>query len=197
LSHPLRPLPWALANDGGSLRNTNKAALARELEKNVSPAEEIPEPSATIINGKSLVQKLKGNDQTFWQLAESALSHVFHEGSKSHRIDVYREMSIKDAERSNSGADTGIQFQNIAPGHKIQQWRKLLCSPANKTTLIRFLVEQWKGPQQREKLQEKVLCVTCEQLCFRIAKEQWEEVSEMRSSQEEADTRSPCSTIWL
>ena len=98
-------------------------------------------------------------------------------------------MSIKDAERSNSSAETGIQFQNIAPGHKIQQWRKLLCSPANKTTLIRFLVEQWKGPQQREKLQEKVLYVTCEQLCFRIAKEQCEEVSELRSSQEEADIR--------
>jgi len=108
----------------------------------------------------SLAQKLKGNDQTFWQLAESALSHVLHEGSKSHRLDVvfdvYREMSIEDAERSNSGADTGIQFQNIAPGHKIQQWRKLLCSPAIKTALIGFLVEQWKGPQQTEKLQEKV-----------------------------------------
>jgi len=73
--------------------------------------------------------------------------------------------------------------------HKIQRWRKLLCSPANKTALIRFLVEQWKGPQQREKLQEKVLYVTCEQLCFRIAKEQCEEVSELRSSQEEADIR--------
>ena len=200
LAHLLGPLPWALANDDGLLRKTNKAALARELENNVSPAK-IPEPSATIIDGMSLVQKLNGNDQTFWQLAESALSHVLHEGSKSHRIDVvfdvYREMSIKDAEQSNRGADTGIQFQNIAPGHKIQQWRKLLCSPGNKTALIRFLVEVWKDPQQREKLQEKVLCVTCEQLCFRIAKEQWEEVSEMRSSQEEADTRSPCSTIWL
>jgi len=94
LSHPLRPLPWALANDGGSLRNTNKAALARELEKNVSPAEEIPEPSATIINGKSLVQKLKGNDQTFWQLAESALSHVFHDGSlrKTNKAPLAREL---------------------------------------------------------------------------------------------------------
>lgn len=193
LAHPLGSLPWALANVDGSLRKTNKAALANELEKNVSPAEEIPEPSATIIDGMSLVQKLKGNDQTFLQLAESALSHVLHEGSKSHRIDVvfdvYKEMSIKDAERANRGADTGIQFKNIAPGHKIQQWRKLLCSPANKTALIRFLVEQWKSPQQRQKLQEKVLFVTCEQLCFRIAKEQWEEVSELRSSQEEADTR--------
>jgi len=51
----------------------------------------------------------------------------------------------------------GIQFKNIAPGHKIQQWRKLLCSPANKTALIRFLVEQRKGPQQRETPREGTL----------------------------------------
>jgi len=56
------------------------------LEKNVSPAEEIPEPSATIIDER--VHKLKGNDKTFWQLAESDLFHVLHQGSKSHRIDV-------------------------------------------------------------------------------------------------------------
>ena len=129
LAHPCGPLPWALANGDGSLCKTNKAALAKELEKNVSPAEEIEEPSATIIDGMSLVQKLQGNDQTFLQLAESALSHALHEGSKSHRIDVvfdvYRDMSIKNAERANRGSDTEIKFKNIAPGHKIQQWRKL------------------------------------------------------------------------
>ncbi|KAK5921267.1 hypothetical protein CgunFtcFv8_024984 [Champsocephalus gunnari] len=57
LVHPLGPLPWALSNSDGSLRKTNKAALARELEKNVSPAEDMPEPSACIIDGMSLVQK--------------------------------------------------------------------------------------------------------------------------------------------
>lgn len=31
LAHPLGPLPWALANADGTLRKTNKAALAREL----------------------------------------------------------------------------------------------------------------------------------------------------------------------
>ena len=35
LAHPLGPLPWALANGDRSLRKTNKAALAREMEKNV------------------------------------------------------------------------------------------------------------------------------------------------------------------
>ena len=42
-SHPLGPLLWALANCYGSLWKTNKAALARELEKLASPAENIPE----------------------------------------------------------------------------------------------------------------------------------------------------------
>jgi len=102
------PIHWCLYRgykpmvvDGGSLRKTIKAALARELENNVSPAEEIPEPPESIIDGMSLAQELKGNDQTFLQLAESALSHVLYESSKSHCtdvvFDVYKEVSIKDA----------------------------------------------------------------------------------------------------
>ena len=105
----------------GLFAKTNKAALARELEKNVSASEVIPEPSATVIDGMSLVQKLKGNDKTFAELAETALSHVLHEGAKSSRIDVvfdvYKETSIKDVERVKRGADMGIQFKNISPGH--------------------------------------------------------------------------------
>ena len=31
LAHPLRPLPWTLANPDGTLRKTNKASLAKEL----------------------------------------------------------------------------------------------------------------------------------------------------------------------
>ena len=33
LAHPLGPVPWAHANCDGTLRRTNKAALAREMEK--------------------------------------------------------------------------------------------------------------------------------------------------------------------
>ena len=58
LAHPLDPLPWPLANAVGSLRRTNKAALARELDKNVSPAEAITTPSTFIIDGMGLVQRM-------------------------------------------------------------------------------------------------------------------------------------------
>ena len=101
LAHPLGPFPWALANGDGTLRKTNKAALARELEKQVLPAEIIPELSATIIDGMSLVQKIKGNDQTFSQLAESVLTHILHEGVpesmwSSIRTEKTRSRTLRD-----------------------------------------------------------------------------------------------------
>ena len=74
LAHPLGPLPWALANVDGSLRKTNKAALAREREKKVSPAEATPTPSTCIIDGMGLVKRMNGNNKIFEQLAESVLS---------------------------------------------------------------------------------------------------------------------------
>ena len=105
LAHPLGPLPWALANADGSLRKTNKSALAREPEKNVSPAEAIPTPSTCIIDGMGLVQRMNGNNKTFAQLAESVLAMVLYVGGQSGRVDVvfdvYRQPSIKDSERLN------------------------------------------------------------------------------------------------
>ncbi|KAJ8338524.1 hypothetical protein SKAU_G00374900 [Synaphobranchus kaupii] len=160
LSHPLGPLPWALANGDGTLRKTNKAALARELEKQVLPAETIPGPSATIIDGMSLVQKMKGNDQTFSQLADSALTQILHEGARSQRIDVV-----------------------------VDPWRRFLRSSANKANLIRFLVAEWKTPNLRDKLNDKQLYVASEESCLHITKDQWAEVAGLQSNQEEADTR--------
>lgn len=50
-------------------------------------------------------------------------------------------------------------------------------------------MHEWKQPQLRDNLQDKTLYVTCEEVCFKITKDQWEEVTLLRSSQEEADTR--------
>ena len=88
LAHRLRPLPWALANPDGSIRKTNKASLARELEKNVSPAETIIRPSSCIIDGMSMIQRLNANNKTFLQISKSILSSVLCEGSQNDRIDV-------------------------------------------------------------------------------------------------------------
>ena len=76
LSHPLGPLPWALSTADGSLRKTNKAALAKELQKSVPFADVIPQPSACMIDAMALVQRLEGNHKTFAEVAESLLCLV-------------------------------------------------------------------------------------------------------------------------
>ena len=193
LAHPLGPLPWSLSNPDGSLRKTNKAALARELEKSASAVEDIGNLSACIIDGMSLVQKLKGDGKTFGEIAGSVLNFALHEGGKSTRIDVvfdvYRKTSIKNAERDNRGATSSTQWKNIAPGHNVVQWRKLLSNPESKTALIKFIVDQWKLPENLVKLQEKQLFVTCGETCYCLKKRDVKVVMELKCSHEEADTR--------
>jgi len=65
LCHPLGPLLWSLANADGTLKKTNKSALARNLEIKVNAEENVPVSSATIIDGMMLVQKIKGDNLTF------------------------------------------------------------------------------------------------------------------------------------
>ena len=131
LSHTLGSFHWTLVNGDWTLRKMNKAALARQ--KQVLPAETIREPSVTITDGMSLVQKMEDNDQTFSQQADSALTHILHEGVRSHIIDVlfvtYREDSIKNAEISNRNI-----FQNMVPYHRIQQWRNFLTARPTRPT---------------------------------------------------------------
>ena len=76
LAHPLGPLPWTLAKPDDTLRKTNKASLAKELQKNVQAADVIPQPSACLIDGMALVQRLKGDQKTFAEIAESLFSMV-------------------------------------------------------------------------------------------------------------------------
>lgn len=193
LAHPLGPLPWALSNPDGSLRKTNKAALARELEKSVASVEEIGENTACIIDGMSLVQRVKGDGKTFGEIAKSLLHQALLEGRNSARIDivfdVYWKTSIKNAERSGRGSGGSTQWKNIAPGHNVVQWRKLLSNSESKTALIQFFVDQWKLAESQAMLQDKQFITTCGETCYCLNEEGWNTVEELKCSHEEADTR--------
>ncbi|KAL7378889.1 hypothetical protein ABVT39_020321 [Epinephelus coioides] len=136
----------------------------------------------------------KGNEATRYSSKQDgrvSLTQILHEGAQSERIDivldVYHQTFIKDAERLNRGGDTTHQYKNFARGHHIQQWRKFLCSPTNKTSLMKFLVEEWKLPQYREMLHGKEVYVTCEESCYKLTEDECDEVAELRSTHEEVD----------
>ena len=86
-------------------------------------------------------------------------------------------MSTRRSGKSQQRYRPRHSVQEQEPGHIIQQWRKLLCSSSNKAFLIKLLVDEWKGPKHREKLQNKMLYVTCDEVCYKLDKEQLEEVT--------------------
>ncbi|KAG1659461.1 Choline transporter-like protein 1 [Nymphon striatum] len=192
LSHLLGPLPMALASPDGLMRTTYKLSLGHELQNNVVPAANIPQPCCCIIDGMALVQKMRG-EGTFSELASTLLGSILIEGRTCSRIDVvfdvYRARSIKDAERLRRGSSTGTSFKNIAPGHKLHQWRKFLANSNNKECLVTFLVKEWQEEKHRKKLNDKSLFVTRGKLCYHVTSSGTQIASDLESTQEEADIR--------
>lgn len=169
LSHPLGPIPWALANGDGSLRKTNKATLMNSIGETIPPVETLPKRSACIVDGMSVVQKLNVQSNTFAEVSNSVLKSVLREGDTSQRIDVvfdvYLETTIKDMERQNRGSGTGIKFNTIVPGHKIKKWRNFLSEADNKTKLVEFMVSDWKSASKKHLFENKVLLYDMKYAC--------------------------------
>ena len=96
--YPLGPYPWSLCGSMGELKKTNKSVLMHFLEKDVDP------------DGMTAVQKIKASGKTFSQFSEQLFNTTLALGKSSKRIDVvfdvYKEESIKNAERLRRGKET-------------------------------------------------------------------------------------------
>ncbi len=71
----------------------------------------------------------------------------------------------------------------------MRQWRKFLCQVNNKTSLIVFLVNEWKKEAYTEMLQRQILYTTVNDKYHRISAEGNHGVPALQCSQEEADGR--------
>ena len=91
--------PLALSTPDGLLRKADKSTLATTLQKNVTVAEQNPRNPASVVDGMNLVQRVKGDQATFGDVATTVLSMALRKGSQSNRIDVlfntYWENAIK------------------------------------------------------------------------------------------------------
>ena len=115
------------------------------------------------------------------------------EGKDCTRIDivfdVYKVISIKNAERSKRGESDASVFKEILPGHNIKQWGRFLKGSKNKESLIRFFGSEWKKLEYRKKLTNKCLYMAYDQECWKLTEEMVEDVPELHCAHEEADTR--------
>ena len=192
LSHPVGPLPWALATAYGIPRKTNKATLSAKIQKVVPSPDRIPANSASIIDGMSLVQKVRGNEATFGDITKSIISMALGVSGSCSRVDIvfdtYKTNSIKSIERAQRGEDQEErhQLKAVKASQIVRQWRSFLCKVSNKTSPIEFLVDQWAKEEHTSRLQEKTLFVTVGSESFLIKPGVKELVPDLCSSHEEA-----------
>ena len=174
LNHPSGRLLWALSNCDYTLKKTNKSTIARYIEKRVAPAEFIPLPPACIIDGMSLVNKMRGDNRTFGDIAKSIFLIAIQSGNASSRkdiaFDVYKDNSIKTTEHEDRGVASCLAHGSVVVGHKIQWWRRLLRSSASKNAIIKFLCQAWRNDPYPEKLVSKLIFITCGKQCFKVTK---------------------------
>ena len=193
LKHPSGWLLWALSNCDYTPKKTNKSTIAGHIERRVAPAESIPLPSACIIDGMSLINKIRCDNRTFGDIAKSIFLIAIQSGNASSRkdnvFDVYKVNSIKTTEHEDRIVASDLAHSSIVVDHKIQWWRRLLRSSASKTSLIKFLCQAWRNDPYPERLGSKLLFITCGKQCFKVTKDGSEVIDDLATFQEEASTR--------
>jgi len=156
-------------------------------------ADMIPQPCGRIFDGMVMIQKIRGDQKTFAELADSMMSMVLHEGTDSQCIDVvfdvYRNNSIKNHKREKRGSESGHKVRNFKADYKIHQWRTFLSNSKNKSLLSKSISEKWQNERHRERFAGKTIFVTTEDYCYELSSIGVTAREELRSTHEEAGTR--------
>ena len=144
----------------------------------------LSQPSLTV------VRKVMHAGHTFGSFADELLESAVSSSIGASRIcivfDVYREHSIKNAERGHR--ETGKpQFRRIIGNQTIKQYAAFLSTSNNKLELIRFLVSRWKT--NCSYIGNTEINVTFDESCIQLGNGNNTNVEELSCNHEEADTR--------
>ena len=75
-----------------------------------------------------------------------------------------------------------------------RDWKAFLCCDQNKQSFISFLLKEWQQNKYAMKLQDGKIYFVCEDTCYYLRSQDGmetitDEVEELKSTQEEADTK--------
>ena len=204
LSFSLGPYPLSLATTDGLMVKTVKSNLMHIIEDMVdnSVTDVMPSNAALIIDAMALLQSLNKIPATFEELPPLLLSILISMATRMNAtrvdfvVDCYPKVSIKNSERKKR-AFTGSNVLKIY-GKKQKtptQWKKFLNNGENKESLAGFIVDEWKESKS-EHFRGVTLYATNKDQCVKFLpsqneseKPECEQIHELHSDHEEADTR--------
>jgi len=118
-------------------------------------------------------------------------------GSTSFSTPI-RKIPLRIQKEACGGEVPRVQEVNITAPQMIKQWKKFLSQSSNETSLIRFLVEEWKNTQYVQGIQPngKELYITCEEKFWKISGGRTVEVPEICSCHSSTATCKVVMTQW-
>ena len=195
LSFPLTEVPLSLCHITGTVNKTDKSSLMKKLE---GMGQMNTEPSCVdvyIIDAMFFLRTLVDIPSNFGQLARLILQKAISFARTVHIVcDTYKEGPSIKAHVHEERGDTEVQYTITGPSQKRPaDFNKALLSSAFKTALLRFLQVEWKSASYSDILTEHTVYFAIDDVCFRYSIEHGkyvcQEVPELRSQHEEADTR--------
>ncbi|PIK50720.1 hypothetical protein BSL78_12406 [Apostichopus japonicus] len=202
LTYSLGPVPTAFANFDATMRKTNKAVMTQILERKFPDAVvdlTLEGETAVVVDAMAMIQIQRNLPATFGEFASGILGQLISLGSKysastvEFAIDRYRDMSIKNAERTRRvTSGTYDEMRITRAGMKMpRQFKKFLASGKNKEALLSFLVESWKE-YSPHRLKGLNLYASSGDDCYKLQSVNdsmvTTEIAELHCDHEEADT---------
>ena len=148
-----------------------------------------------------MIQMIKsGRTATFGELAKHYFN-TFTSPLSTHKcycvhvvFDQYLDDSIKAGERARRGSLSALEVYNIGPATPVsKQWDKYMSNPNNKKNLCDFLTHSMCNLGQRHLRESTQLVIggRCKdgERCVAITRDSCVDVEDLKSNQEEADTR--------
>lgn len=207
LSFSLSEFPLSIATSSGDLVKTTKSKMFEVLEKTASNSlvdvKNLPNETALIVDAMAVVQTMKGKWRTFGDFADSIFAYLMNLAKKWNAVrldfvvDRYPTLSIKNAERAKR-ATRGVQRIHIYSKNQNipKQWKKFLSSGDNKESLAVFLCDHWSTYCSSLMKSLESFYVTSTGKCYLLLPVpsqsdtiQRQEVADLKSDHEEADTR--------
>jgi len=204
LSYELSAVPFSLSYQDGTLRKTTKSVLTNLLEEQADAIHRLQPSelnSVYIIDGMAIIQMMKSaGATTFGEMAmkffNTCTAPLLDDNCfQVHLVfDQYWDTSIKGGERDSRGKSNSLVIHILGPSTPTpKQWSKYISNPVNKVNLADFLTSEMckigneKLPVHKKliigggfKDGERAVCIT---------QETCEDIEELSSDHEEADTR--------
>ena len=204
LSFENAPIPLSLFSEDGVMLSGTKSDFMHKLEGLLTDSSThfIPDCDCIIFDGHAVIQMLQAPTalrNSFRQMAERFFRHIVlskqkYRGIKQIHIvfDSYLPNSIKSQTRQKRGEESGNNQVHIRPEAAIpKDWQKFLSVGRNKESLAKFYTEHMllNAAKELKDNQELYIAGGSETVVYKITANETCEVEELKSNQEEADTR--------